>query len=202
MVYNLVYSIQVIKSERTKQFIIETAAPIFNKKGFAGTSLTDLTSATGLTKGSIYGNFENKEDIAVNAFTYAVAKIRTTVHTKLSTKQKAVEKLHLFLDFFLEYVFDPPVAGGCVLLNTAVEADDNQPALKEQVSKELTRSIHHVAELIRQAQLSGELNNSLNAERMAYTIFCAVEGAIMISRVQGDLKPMQEVVNYWREQIT
>lgn len=192
----------MIKSERTKQYIIETAAPIFNKKGYAGTSLTDLTIATGLTKGSIYGNFENKEDIAVNAFTYAVDKIRSTVNDKLAGKQKGVEKLYLFLDFFLEYVFNPPVSGGCILLNTAVEADDNQPVLKERVSKELSRSIQHVAELFRQAKASGELNSSFEPESMAYNIFCAVEGAIMISRVQGDLKPMQEVVGYWHNQIT
>jgi AcrR family transcriptional regulator len=191
----------VIKSERTKQYIIETAAPIFNKKGYAGTSLTDLTAATGLTKGSIYGNFENKEDIAVNAFAYAIAKIRATVNTKLAAKQRAVDKLYLFLDFFIEYVFCPPVSGGCILLNTAVEADDNQPVLKEQVSRELTRSIEHVASLLRQAVSAGELTLQVEAESIAYNIFCAVEGAIMVSRAQGNLRPMQEVVNYWRYQI-
>jgi AcrR family transcriptional regulator len=43
----------VSKSERTKQYIIEKTAPVFNEKGYAGTSLTDLENATGLTKGSI-----------------------------------------------------------------------------------------------------------------------------------------------------
>ena len=35
------------RSERTRQLIIESAAPIFNKKGYAGTSMSDLTTATG-----------------------------------------------------------------------------------------------------------------------------------------------------------
>ncbi|MBL7756118.1 MAG: TetR family transcriptional regulator, partial [Chitinophagaceae bacterium] len=47
------------KAERTRQHIIEKAAPFFNKKGYADTSLSDITAATGLTKGAIYGNFEN-----------------------------------------------------------------------------------------------------------------------------------------------
>ena len=47
----------ISKSDRTKQFIVEKTAPVFNEKGYAGTSLTDLTNATRLTKGSIYGNF-------------------------------------------------------------------------------------------------------------------------------------------------
>ncbi len=54
---------QLSKSEKTKAFIIEKAAPVFNTKGYAGTSLSDLTAATGLTKGAIYGHFENKDAV-------------------------------------------------------------------------------------------------------------------------------------------
>ncbi len=48
------------KSDRTKQFILEKVAPVFNKNGYFGTSMSDITEATGLTKGAIYGNFKNK----------------------------------------------------------------------------------------------------------------------------------------------
>lgn len=41
------------KAQRTRQFIVEKTAPIFNVKGYAGTSLADMTEATGLTKGSV-----------------------------------------------------------------------------------------------------------------------------------------------------
>ena len=56
------------KAQRTAQFIIEKAAPLFNTRGYAGTSMNDITRATGLTKGAIYGNFDNKEEIAIAAF--------------------------------------------------------------------------------------------------------------------------------------
>ncbi len=59
---------ELTKAERTRQYIIASTAEIFNKKGYEGTSLTDLTSATKLTKGSIYGNFRNKEEVAAAAF--------------------------------------------------------------------------------------------------------------------------------------
>jgi AcrR family transcriptional regulator len=58
------------KAEKTRQFIIEQTAELFNKKGYAGTSLSDITSATGLTKGSIYGNFENKDEVAKEVYLY------------------------------------------------------------------------------------------------------------------------------------
>ena len=58
------------KAERTKNFIIEKTAPLFNMKGYSGTSMSDITAATGLTKGSIYGNFENKDEVAIAAFLF------------------------------------------------------------------------------------------------------------------------------------
>ena len=65
------------KSEHTIHFILETVAPIFNKHGYAATSMSDLTSATGLTKGAIYGNFKNKEDLAIAAFKHTIKKLNT-----------------------------------------------------------------------------------------------------------------------------
>ncbi len=62
------------KAERTRHFIIEKAAPIFNTKGYAGTSLSDMTEATGLTKGSIYGNFADKDEVALACFEHILIK--------------------------------------------------------------------------------------------------------------------------------
>lgn len=53
------------KAERTKQFILETAAPIFNQKGISGANIDDVLAATKLTKGCLYGHFESKEDLAL-----------------------------------------------------------------------------------------------------------------------------------------
>jgi len=61
------------KAESTRLFIIERIAPVFNKKGYHGTSLADITEATGLTKGSIYGNFANKEEVAIAVYEYNTA---------------------------------------------------------------------------------------------------------------------------------
>ena len=51
---------------------LEKIAPIFNKNGYVGTSLSDITQATGLTKGAIYGNFKDKEALAIEAFNFNI----------------------------------------------------------------------------------------------------------------------------------
>ena len=55
------------KGERTRQHIIETAAPLFNQRGFTGASMADLMEATGLEKGGIYRHCGSKDELAVAA---------------------------------------------------------------------------------------------------------------------------------------
>jgi AcrR family transcriptional regulator len=49
------------KGERTRSYIIERSAPLFNRQGYAGTSLKDIMEATGLEKGGIYNHFVANE---------------------------------------------------------------------------------------------------------------------------------------------
>src|SRR5210317_1286348 len=92
------------KAKKTKWYIIEKTAELFNKKGFTGTSLSDLTSATGLTKGSIYGNFENKEDVAIAAFNHNYQILIKRFAAKLSEKKNSIDKLMVFLDTYEEFM--------------------------------------------------------------------------------------------------
>jgi AcrR family transcriptional regulator len=53
------------KKAQTRERLIEAAARVFAEKGFASTSLDEVADAAGLTKGAVYSNFENKEDLVV-----------------------------------------------------------------------------------------------------------------------------------------
>ena len=59
------------KGARTRRKIVAAAAPIFNQRGYDGSSLSDLMAATGLKKGGIYRHFAGKEELAAEAFDYA-----------------------------------------------------------------------------------------------------------------------------------
>ena len=117
------------KSKKTKRYIIEKTSTIFNKKGYIGTSLSDLTTATSLTKGSIYGNFENKEDVAVAAFNFNYQNLIKRFTMRMSTESSANGKLNAFLDVYLNSYEDLVELGGCPILNNAVDTDDTNQNL-------------------------------------------------------------------------
>ena len=67
------------KGQITKEAILEKAAAIFNKHGYAGSSLSELMRETGLQKGGIYNHFRSKEEIMLQAFDYSIKKFNYTV---------------------------------------------------------------------------------------------------------------------------
>ena len=169
------------KSERTRHYIASKTAAVFNTQGFQGTTLSDLETATGLTKGSLYGNFTDKEEIAREAFHHSMRQIRNFVRERVNQKESARDKLIALLSFYAAYVFDPPIAGGCPLLNTAVEADDFNPIMKKVVSEEIEVTISAIAELLKSGRRNGEFVGNIKPRELATIFFTSVEGAIMVS---------------------
>jgi AcrR family transcriptional regulator len=195
----------VTKAERTRQYIIETTAPLFNTKGYEGTSLSDLMEATGLTKGSLYGNFRDKEEISIEAFRYSIGKVKEMVKKELDGVLTYKKQLAALLDFYAKYVFNPPIPGGCPLLNTAVEADDYHTSMRKVVTKELLSTVDFLSSLIKGGMKAGEFKKNIKPKDLAYSFFCSIEGAIMFARVERSREPMDIIVRHCKnilEQIS
>jgi len=187
------------KADKTRQYILEKTAPLFNRKGFPGTSLAELTAVTGLTKGALYGNFQDKEEIALEAFRFAIEKVRQQVKQQLNGISTCRGQLIALLDFYSNYVFNPPVAGGCPLLNTAVEVDDHRTSMRRVVVKELHHTISFIQDLIQEGIKNNEFRPDVEPAEIAYTFFCSVEGALMFSRVERSREPMDIIVQHCKK---
>ncbi|SNR33247.1 TetR/AcrR family transcriptional regulator [Flavobacterium sp. ov086] len=183
------------KAERTKQFIIEKTAPIFNMKGYSGTSMSDITEATGLTKGSIYGNFENKDEVALAAFKYNVKKLQDAFAQEIEKQNTFKGKLLVYPRLYSNYLDLRVTKGGCPILNTATEADDTHPILKKNVEKIILFWKRKLIQFIEQGILLGEFKaKEINPEKTALTIIALIEGGVMISKITGDLKDLSTVM--------
>ncbi len=181
------------KAEQTRAFIIEKTAPVFNKKGFAGTSLTDLTEATGLTKGSIYGNFANKDEVALAVFDYNLKKVENTIGAEMAKQHTVKDQLLVYAKVYGGFLKTSIIPGGCPIQNTAVEADDTHPALKEKAKAAILSWKAKIIKLLEKGRASKEFTASFDAEQVALTIIAMTEGGILISSITGKTNYMKLV---------
>jgi len=171
------------KAEKTRNFIVEKTAPIFNMKGYAGTSLNDITAATGLTKGSIYGNFANKDEVALAAFDYNLKNVSSRIDAEMNRQTTIKDKLLVYINIYQKFIDGSASAGGCPVLNTAIDADDTHPELRAKVLKAVLSWKNKIAKLVELGIDNKEFNADNNPEQIALTIIAMVEGGIMISKL-------------------
>ena len=179
------------KSDKTRQFIVDRAAVLFNRKGFSGTSMDDIMKATGLSKGGLYGNFKSKEDISIAAFEYAVDVVKNQIAMRTHIIENSLDKLKAVVYFYKEHLFDPPVEGGCPILNTSIEADDNNPILRERVLDALKYWHGRILITLQYGIDRGEIQKDADLDDFATLFISTLEGGIMLSRIYKSPKPFE-----------
>lgn len=188
-------------SEQTRQLIIDKALPIFNTKGYNAASISDITNATGITKGAIYGNFKNKDDVASASFDHGVSIVLKQISQRVHTQPTAPLKLKAIVNYYAEYVNDPPILGGCPVLNSSIEADDNLPFLRSKVIRTIARIKDSLTKIIHRGILEGQIKKGTDAEEFAISFFATTQGAIALSRIEGDGRSYSSVKNFLDEAI-
>lgn len=184
------------KAERTTAFIIETVAPIFNRQGYVGTSMSDLTEATGLTKGALYGNFENKDDLALSAFQYNSTKLLAALDDVLDKEGTSMEKLFRLINFYKTYDLYTNTMGGCPVLNTGVDSQYNHRVLGA-ATREIARIIEgKIALVLEEGVNNREMKLPVPPLQFAKQFFTMIMGAISMATIMGDRKYLYNTMAY------
>lgn len=187
------------KSERTRQFIIEQSAPLFNTKGVAGTAMSDIMEATKMAKGGLYGHFESKEALSYAVVDYSLQLLSEKMMRTINKHKNAKAKLFAYLDFFNQG--HCPLEGGCPMLNFGMEADDTNPVITQKIKQNIERSEKLVSSIITEGITNGEFKNTWNADDFAVKAFAVLEGGTMIARVMGSYTQMETIVRILKTEI-
>ena len=179
------------KGEMTRQRIIAEAAPLFNQRGYAGCSMQDVLDATGLEKGGLYRHFASKEELAVEAFRYALANVVRTRTENIEQIDSTVERLRYLIRRFVESPSMMP--GGCPLMNTAIDNDDGNPALRQLALEGIQAWKARLVAIVDAGIERGEIRGEIEPRRIANTIVAALEGALMMSRLEDNKAALKDV---------
>lgn len=189
------------KAERTKQLIIEKTAPIFNIKGYSGTSINDIINATGLTKGSIYGNFENKDDVALASFDYNFQRVVFYIRAKISEQISTIDKLLVYPEVYRSFFRLPFLISGCPIMNTSIEADDTHPALKERASNALSFWRNSLERYLSLGIEKNEIKSDVDIKEFTAVFIALIQGGVMQAKLTGNVNCLNETMNFLEKMI-
>ena len=174
------------KAQTTKAHILEQTAALFNRQGYAGSSMADVMRVTGLRKGGIYNHFRSKDQLALEAFDFAAQRTQQRFMGALKGKRQAVDRLMAILSVYGRFLADPPVEGGCPLLNTAIDSDDTHPALRERTQRAMDAWRSLIERIVHKGIARGELVSTADPATVATILIATIEGGIMLSKLYDD----------------
>jgi AcrR family transcriptional regulator len=183
-----------VKASSRRLSILASAAPIFNRHGFSGTSISDILSATDLEKGGLYNHFTSKEELAAATFDYAFKQVDAYFTNALAGTESGLPRLRAYIDAFERYIERPVVMGGCPIANATLEADDALPFLRERVATALEKMRGYVVRNIERGREKKQFRPEVNPQAAADFIIASLEGAIVLSRGLRSREPVKHVV--------
>lgn len=189
------------KGTETRKMILRKSAVIFNQQGFTGSSMSDIMKATGLEKGGIYRHFKNKDELALEAFEYAIGVLRDRYRVAIAGKKSAEDKLISVLSVYSNIDKEPPLEGGCPLLNTAIDTDDTHPLLQKRAQEAMNEWLRFLKFILKEGIVSGEFRPNLNVEEAAIFLTSAFEGNIMMGKLFNNNVYVQKYINQLKQYI-
>jgi AcrR family transcriptional regulator len=178
------------KGQRTRQEILRTAFGLFNAKGYEAVSVSDLMAATGLKKGGIYNHFPSKDELASEAFVYAYNEIAALMLKRMQSADTPAGKLKAVIEHFTQMSSGETLfAGGCPLMNAAIESDCGYPVLRDKVREAFFQLIALVEEQFQ--MLEQQRGESTFAPREAAVhLVSSLEGALMLCLIGKTHEPL------------
>jgi len=149
-----------------------------------------------LKKGGIYRHFQNKEHLALAAFDYAQQQSTSPLVEAVAAETDAVQKLLAFIDAFHTHTLHSPVPGGCPILNTIVDSDDGDPALRERVVAVVTEWEQLIARIVVDGVAQGSIRRDIDPQAVATLIIATLEGGILLARAHQSAVYLQHTVDH------
>jgi len=174
------------KGMQTRRRIVELAAPVFNRQGYVGASMRDLSDATGLEKGGIYNHFGSKEQLALEAYDFAFSQVTEGLARSQDGATGAIDRLQRMIRAFAKFARKPAISGGCPIMNTAIEADDTHPELRDRARASMTLWHRLIGRIVKDGTAAGELAAGTDPYALAALITASLEGGLMLSRLYDD----------------
>ncbi len=170
------------KGEETRERIIAKVAPLFNQQGYNGASLADIMTVTGMKKGGIYNHFAGKDELALAAFDYNWGLLRERYDQALAAVGNSpTAQLFAAIEVHASFANHPPTAGGCPLLNTAIESDDGHPLLRVRAQEAITYWRTLLKRIVVNGIVAGDFTPTADPEAIATIVISTLEGGVMLS---------------------
>ena len=175
---------------------LQKALKVFWKKGYSGTSMSDLVSAMAINAPSLYDTYGDKHKLFMASLNSYLGSQLDWMRSLSEQTIPVKEIIGTLLKALVADTLNDPERKGCFMVNTVTElANQDEQVLKVAIQNEKdVRSI--LAALIVKGQQSGEISTAHNAEILAMYLFTTIMGVRVVASTNFDKKFLDSTLEF------
>lgn len=182
---------------RSKEFdegtVLLKAMVLFWRNGYEKTSMQDLVDDMNIHRRSIYDTFGDKKSL----FLRALQLFEESTERRMKQKIKPIQSVKSSIREIFEMIVFPKDERppGCLIVNTAIEMTSHEPEIAARINKSFLKTEALILELLVQGQMSGEISDQLEVEKVASSIHNSLIGLRVLAKTTDDKEKLQNIMD-------
>lgn len=179
--------------EQSDDEILDKAVEVFWERGFAATSVRDISNACDLGVAALYNRFNNKDQLFIAALNRFADRTPSGILARLADVRPPVRAISAFFDAIVDMALNDPGCRGCLLVNTALEGAALPELANEVVRSRLGEIEAFFAKKLREARAEGAIPKTIQPDTLAESLFGTVLAIRVIARIDPDPQKLRRL---------
>jgi TetR/AcrR family transcriptional repressor of nem operon len=171
--------------------IIASGTRTVHERGFGTVGLREITAAAGVAQGSFTNHFASKEEFGVAVLDHYFDQLRAVIAETLSDeRRRPIERLRAYFDAITDLLAAGGWRHGCLAGNMGLEAAEHSERIRQRLIEIFAEWTLPFAQVIRHAQIAGEIRTDLDAEDVGAALLEAWHGAMLRMKIDRSPAPL------------
>lgn len=184
-----------------EQEVLQQAMHTFWKKGYEGTSLSDLLSATGLSKSSLYDSFGSKRDLFLAAFEIYRKERMRVLDLHLNSQTTGYASIESFFQMVLEHAQKEEKPFGCMSVNEAVEFGPHDAEVQQLIDRDFQGIEDALEAALIRGQKDGSVSVAKSARKLARALMVTHQGLQLMARSRTEAERLDDALSVMLETL-
>ncbi|MEW7292396.1 TetR/AcrR family transcriptional regulator [Aquimarina sp. 2304DJ70-9] len=177
--------------KHSKEDIIKTGMNLFRLKGYHHTGTKEIIGEAGISRGSFYNFFKDKDDFGVQVLDYYTKWTSDYLEELLSDTDKSPMQriIHLFTEFVNTYK-EVNYKWGCLLVGMTQELAGINEVFTKASRKNFETLIDPLSDCIEEGQKKGEILNLWTPRQLAMNVLAGYNGSLILMKSGLNSEPL------------
>jgi TetR/AcrR family transcriptional repressor of nem operon len=175
-----------------REKLLQEGLSVVLSQGYSGASVRDIVRAAGVPQGSFTNHFTSKESFAQEVLDLYFSLVRGNIDKTLRNDSlPPLRRLRAWFDLQIAFLKKAEFRSGCLIGNFSIEASEQSELIRQRLSEMFKDINESIVYCLKAAVDAGELSASTDVREVANFIYSSWQGAILQSKVELSIKPLE-----------